>query len=858
MTSGVGTEVLGQIPPIHTRLGMLRWRKKTQGLETPPPMSSEYNEHGGACRAYASDGTCDNDYITLRKIQEPQPPPSITPLVCTGAMVEVNGIEFLGHHNLILAACSDGIVRVYDLNSTGVPRVMFAGHSSSVRGLVHIQDDVVASVGSDQNVLLWHAASGKRISTLKIEDVGLLTAVSKISASTLVVGTGWGHLLFVSFNLRDRNAKCNIIDRAEHAHEKEVKDIAVHSNLMVSCSWDKTAKAWDATSHQLLDVFVHNDRIISTDADNSFILTGCMDGSLYVRRNTPGFPLTFVFRTNDSWLRSVCIYNDDVVSFIGDSGYLSFVSLSSASRIACIKAPGSFMRCSVVVNDGRITVGGRAGFCGIISPPSQISESIDECVARHFPWSSIAITMHQYPPRLAWFGVQSGMISLLDACENSITAKNCALSVEEWIFAHHLLINAIEQGQIPASKDDEDRKSHWFHVLYKHTSKLPMGEHDVGFLASMFQQAETIGLLSTGRADEFIHNIETRTSTHDNVIPGHSYLVDALWRLLMNQAEESKRWKSILQCEEPKLIPNLFRSLTECMPFCNQLFTNQASFYMSPFFTKADSLNTFDPGILIITADVALLSIQERKQLLRRFTKCCKILLSSEEWDSIPNENRSSVTKALESLGLTITDLREKLLRVSKQVSPRAKTDARKKNEDEILNKNSQAQEKPQSEETSTSITVYGSKDTGDKSNEDAVNLEPALPLSKLPVDQETNQEANNEIQKESYEEKRHANRYLFEWKNALKEELKEELRSQVKKEVQDELQSEVIAEMRNQIKAEIVEETRANLMKDLRIAFREEFDENVKSLGLKLVQAVGSELMKANNGTTSVGARTL
>jgi WD40 repeat protein len=66
----------------------------------------------------------------------------------------------------LAAACSDGVIRLWDVLS-GDLRLTFSGHVGSVRRLAFAPDGrTLASLGDDHALKLWHLGTGQQLFTL--------------------------------------------------------------------------------------------------------------------------------------------------------------------------------------------------------------------------------------------------------------------------------------------------------------------------------------------------------------------------------------------------------------------------------------------------------------------------------------------------------------------------------------------------------------------------------------------------------------------------------------------------------------------------------------------------------------------
>jgi WD40 repeat protein len=78
----------------------------------------------------------------------------------------VNAVVFSPDGATLAAACSDGMIRLWDVLS-GELRLTFSGHAGAVRRLAFAPDGrTLTSLGDDNTINLWHMGTGQRLFTL--------------------------------------------------------------------------------------------------------------------------------------------------------------------------------------------------------------------------------------------------------------------------------------------------------------------------------------------------------------------------------------------------------------------------------------------------------------------------------------------------------------------------------------------------------------------------------------------------------------------------------------------------------------------------------------------------------------------
>lgn len=321
-----------------------------------------------------------------------------------GAEQAIKRMIFIPRYKIIVAACWDERVRVYDVDSPGKPRAVFEAHTNAVQGVAHVVKDVAASVGDDGYLYTWRATTtdAQQLGALEIDTFNELTSVAKIDANRLIVGTSIGTLVIVS---HENGTKLKVVRRIEEKHSKQIHDITEDSIWVISCSGDRNAIVWDAQTLNLVTTLRHDAPVRAAAISNRRIITACSDGKVYVYKNTSGFPLSKIFITGASTLHSISIVNDDVLTLMGTHGLVSFVSISKKIYFAHSQLPCEMLYTHVVLGDGRIAAGGTEQFCGIFKPPNQVQETIEKCASTMYLSSnsssgsakSAIITMNNFP-----------------------------------------------------------------------------------------------------------------------------------------------------------------------------------------------------------------------------------------------------------------------------------------------------------------------------------------------------------------------------------------------------------------------------------------------------------------------------
>jgi WD40 repeat protein len=122
------------------------------------------------------------------------------PIVELEASLSVNAVAFTADGATLAAACSDGVIRLWDVRSGGL-RCTFSGHAGAVYRLAFTPDGrTLASLGVDKVVYLWHLPTGQRLFSL----------ASGIENDALAFSRD-GRLLVTGGRARDNDGHCPLL-----------------------------------------------------------------------------------------------------------------------------------------------------------------------------------------------------------------------------------------------------------------------------------------------------------------------------------------------------------------------------------------------------------------------------------------------------------------------------------------------------------------------------------------------------------------------------------------------------------------------------------------------------------------------
>ena len=431
--------------------------------------------------------------------------------------------------------------------------------------------------------------------------------------------------------------------------------------MIVTCSDDKTVKVWQRKSLDLLATLRHNKPVFSAAVSEKHIVTLCRNDYVYIYQSCSEYSLAYSFRIGTSGWNRISFINDDIIMVPDTDNNLSFVSLSTRSFVSRVRL--DYNGTSVVVlSDAKIAVGCDQRNCWIIDPPESVRSAVRECAIARYGLPIVSAHDPLPPLRKAWIDVRNEKRSLRDVCETMITTENCCTSLDEWCIAHELLMEAVKRRELPATRNYNGNIVHWYEVLYPHCAKLAMGEKNLVYVKSMFQEAEEVGVISVGQTENLLGMITLRRDMDAD----NRFVVHSIYQLFMRQAETDVRLRQVLHYQRVQQITSLVNAVVGLLiPVGGSIATNLIG-------GGAAILNDMQVcglvGSLLGVAQDATGGLGG-DALVDKFLQRTNKILSIAEWSELPDERRKDVERAATSLGLTVEELRKSCCS-SKRCSP--------------------------------------------------------------------------------------------------------------------------------------------------------------------------------------------
>jgi len=299
----------------------------------------------------------------------------------------VSGIVSVPDHNMFAISSDSDRVLVYRHTPEFAPVGAFDKHKTRVNGVVHLFDDILASVDEAGFLLTWSATTGSVRSGCRVSEGGCW-AITKAGASVILVGTTTGEIILVSHE-GAKNLAVN--ERATAENSVWIYGICAHSNIFVAI--DRTnVKIWDYGDDQLFgNITIDNEKILAVAVSDEFVVMGGEDGEIYVHGRPDGFNFNLL-KTIDlqssghlehdyTRIFDLSFLNEDILMVTTDDSGLFFVSVESGKCISHYQVENSKgLYRTTVLSDGRMCIGGLRGYCAIFDTPPEVQSYMGKCL----------------------------------------------------------------------------------------------------------------------------------------------------------------------------------------------------------------------------------------------------------------------------------------------------------------------------------------------------------------------------------------------------------------------------------------------------------------------------------------------
>lgn len=297
-------------------------------------------------------------------------------LIC--GHLQVSSIVALPGQNLIAVSASCERVFVFENSTEGEPIRVFDAHKRSVRSMIHLCDDVIASVDAAGTLLTWRGTTGNVLDQLKVTE-GECWSITKTSSTEVLVGTGNGQVVLVTHG---DGQHLTVRERLTDGRHQDITAVGAYQNVFVAVG-ELNLQIWNYANGKLLHS-IEDDIFLQVAVNEDFILLGGEDCKVYVYEKRTPYNLMRTIdvrklhpsKLDDSWIADISFLNDDTAMVTAGHAGLFFISLLSGECICTCPLKNSVR--AAVLNDGRLLIGGMHGCCYIFKPPQVVEISIAE------------------------------------------------------------------------------------------------------------------------------------------------------------------------------------------------------------------------------------------------------------------------------------------------------------------------------------------------------------------------------------------------------------------------------------------------------------------------------------------------
>lgn len=259
-------------------------------------------------------------------LQADELPNPVSPIRCTSLLAHseiVKRFSYYGDSDLIAAACSDGNVRVYSVSTHTCPLHVIPGHVGAVEDITWFDDDVFGSIGADGQLITWSALRGKCFESLQLCSHAMISLAEL--DGTIFAGSVCGDLYFVEHS---GGRQLTRVSRKHEAHSREIFQIIVDANVLLTVGEDWSVGVWDVASRTRRAHLVHCEPVNCAAATKECIAIVCSRG-LHIYRNGADFALLSVVcgLHGPYSLFSAEFATPDVIMTAGGDGLLAFLSV---------------------------------------------------------------------------------------------------------------------------------------------------------------------------------------------------------------------------------------------------------------------------------------------------------------------------------------------------------------------------------------------------------------------------------------------------------------------------------------------------------------------------------------------------
>lgn len=584
----------------------------------------------------------------------------------------VRAIACVSTHELIaVATYRSNEVKIFGYNNQGEPNRVFIEHKREVTGLVHVCDDVLASVDKDGMLLTWRATTGVLLDQLKVSN-NSFRCIAKASTARMLVGTADGEIVIVKHS---NGTKLQDKKRCKSAKERAISNISACNGIFVAVVGGNV-QVWNGSSGELLHS-IENIPFHSVAVSDDFIVTGDGGTNLYIHRIQDEYNLQRKInlrRLNQIHIRDrikhICFLNKEIVIVTMTNSHIFFVSVESGQCISycisrCKKENSNESKGLVamaVLSDGRVCIGRTGGYCSILKPLYGVEDYIIE-YNQSVQASLLGGGAFSSPPlKYILHAVQEKSVAPIDASDFVVASKFHSESIEEWASAHLIVMAAVKSGHVPRSRKYKGEDYFWWNRLYKVASSIRMGREDRRLVVKFISEAQEAGILGGGCAEMFQES--------NGILCEMNMLSNTILDLYTRQIAMHKQVQGILHYQEIEQAMSLVNSILACIPLAGNVAVHVLTGgkeIMDNFEGESFAISGMVESLLGVGRDWSSFITGS---LVKRFLQAGDVVLQEEAWYELPEANRRVAEAAAGALGIRIEQLRKKFRAAARKEPP--------------------------------------------------------------------------------------------------------------------------------------------------------------------------------------------
>ena len=314
---------------------------------------------------------------------------TVSPLVNLKCVkYSVRDVACIPERDLFALVTYSNKVYIYSYETKGEPLRVFRKHKNYVSALVHLSDDILASVDESGVLVTWRSGTCAVLDKLQVSE-HKNWAITKVSSTHLLVGTHGAEVIRVR---HDNGRNLAVKNRVKVNSFKWIEKMASYNDIC-AVVWENNGQILNNATGNILHDFQDNKTkgINAVAVSENFIVTGGRDGQIYVREIGDGYELLRTVNLRDIYNSGFRLLNIvhltflsvDIVMVVTLNTGLFFVSVESGICISHFKLQDSEgLHRAAALSDGRICAGGPGHYCVIFQPPPEVADYISYYAGR--------------------------------------------------------------------------------------------------------------------------------------------------------------------------------------------------------------------------------------------------------------------------------------------------------------------------------------------------------------------------------------------------------------------------------------------------------------------------------------------